>query len=129
MARIVFAGLEPRTAGHLASLLAGDGHEVQRAKHNITIKELLSANIVFAGGDPDQYLSVLRRVRAVDPILSFIVVARFAETAEWLDALEAGATDYCVAPFDQGQVRSLMAAALSRRAVAATASNGHQPGC
>ncbi len=109
MARVIFSGLEPRSAGRLASLLAADGHEIHREKHNVAIQELMNAHIVFVGGEPDQYLSLLRRVRLVDPTLAFVVVARYPETSEWLAALEAGATDYCSTPFDLKMVRSLVA--------------------
>jgi DNA-binding response OmpR family regulator len=34
------------------------------------------------------------------PHLPVIVVSRLPETDEWLDALEAGAADYCAAPFE-----------------------------
>jgi DNA-binding response OmpR family regulator len=50
-----------------------------------------------------------------------IVVAAIPETAAWLDALEAGATDYCVPPFDMRQVRCLMAAKTAYPALSATA--------
>lgn len=116
MARVLFSGLEPRAAQQLANLVATDGHEIHRGKNNAPIKDLLNANVVFIGGDPDQYLPMLRRVRAVDSTLCFVVIARFADTSEWLDALEAGATDYWAVPFELRQVRALIAAAITRRA-------------
>jgi DNA-binding NtrC family response regulator len=124
MARVVFSGLEPRSAGRLAGLLAADGHEIHRERQNVPIQELMNANIVFVGGEPDQYLSLLRRVRLIDPTLAFVVVARYPETSEWLEALEAGATDYCSTPFDLKMVRSLIASAVGPRMDLAAA-NGH----
>jgi DNA-binding response OmpR family regulator len=124
MARVVFSGLEPWAAGRLANLLAADGHEIQQEKDQGPIRVLLNANIVFAGGEPGQYLSLLRRLRAVDPTLSFVVVTRLPDTSEWLDALDAGATDYWVTPFDQRQIRSLINAAVSRGTDSAEAANG-----
>jgi DNA-binding response OmpR family regulator len=53
-------------------------------------------------------------VRAERPTLPFVVVTRIPETGEWLDALEAGATDYCSAPFESRQINWLMEAALPR---------------
>ena len=120
MARVVFSGLELSAAEQLASLLAVDGHEIQREKDD-PIGELLNANIVFIGGEPEQYLPVLRRVRAVDSALCFVVIAGYPDTSEWLHALDAGATDYWGIPFDLKQVRSLIATAGIRRAPTAIA--------
>jgi DNA-binding NarL/FixJ family response regulator len=76
--------------------------------------------MVFAGGEPSQYLSLLRRVREERPALPFVVVTRVPETTAWLDALEAGATDYCSAPFEARQIHWLMESALpGRRKIAA----------
>ena len=63
--------------------------------------------------------SLLRRVRNERPTMSFIVVARLPDTVEWLDALEAGATDYCSAPIDKRQVHWMMEHAQLRPSVAA----------
>ena len=105
-------------------MLAADGHEIQRGRHDVSIRQLLNAHIVFVGGEPDQYLSVLRRVRLVDPALAFVVIARYPGSAEWLEALEAGATDYCVHPLELKQVRSMVAAATANRTVTVAAANG-----
>jgi len=70
------------------------------------MRELLDADIVFAGGEPACYMSLLRHVREARPALPFVVVTRIPETKEWLDALEAGATDYCSEP-DRDDATSL----------------------
>ena len=122
MAKVVFSGLEPRIADQLAQLLAVDGHEIQRQKNTAPIKHVLGADVVFASGEPVQYLSLLRRVRAINGSLCFVVIARFPVLTGWLEAIEAGATDYWSTPFVLLQVRSLVASATSRRiAAAATA--------
>ena len=71
--------------------------------------------MVFAGGEPARYLSLLRRVREDRPALPFVVVTQIGETKEWLDALEAGATDYCSVPIGTRQIHWLMESALFRR--------------
>ena len=76
--------------------------------------ELKDVDIVFAGGEPAQYLSLLRRVRLERPGLPFVVVTRIPETTEWLNALEAGATDYCSSPFESRQLHWLMESALPK---------------
>jgi hypothetical protein len=42
----------------------------------------------------------LRRALRHFPRLPVVVVSRLPEVATWLDALEAGAADYCSAPFE-----------------------------
>ena len=74
----------------------------------------MAADIVFAGGEPSQYLSLLRQVRSDLPALPFVVVTRLPETTAWLDALEAGATDYCSPPFESRQIHWLMESTLPR---------------
>jgi len=44
-----------------------------------------------------------------------VVVTRVPETREWLDALEAGATDYCSSPFETRQINWLMESALPKQ--------------
>lgn len=83
------------------------------------MRELLDADIVFAGGEPGYYMTLLKRVREVRPTMPFVVVTRMPETTEWLDALEAGATDYCSAPLDMRQLHWLMETAVPRPRFAA----------
>ena len=104
MARVAHSGLDIRSASQLTGLLAFDGHRVRRLHCLVPVAEFLNAEIVFVGGAAAQYLPLLRRLRGLNRSLPIIVVAPFPETAEWLDALDAGATDYCVPPFDMRQV-------------------------
>ena len=103
MARVVLSGLDIRSASQLAGLLEFDGHRVRKQHYLFPLAEFLKADIVFVGGVAGQYLPLLRRLRGLNRTLPIIVV-----TADWLDALEAGATDYCVPPLDMRQVRSLV---------------------
>ncbi len=121
MARVVLSGLDIRSAAQLSGLLGFDGHTVRRQHYLVPMAEFLKADIVFLGGSAGQYLPLLRRLRGLNQSLPIIVVAPFPETAEWLDALDAGATDYCVPPFDMRQVRSLLAPATTRPAMSAAA--------
>ena len=120
MARVFFVGVEPAAAAQIARALAVERHQLDQRPGSSGAHELLEADIVFAGGEPVHYLSLLREVRASRPGLPFVVVTRLPETREWLDALEAGATDYCSAPFEHRQINWLMESALPReRTVAA----------
>jgi DNA-binding response OmpR family regulator len=115
MANVFLIGLEQATATQISRSLAVERHRIEQKSQNIGITDLKDADIVFAGGEPSQYLSLLRRVRAEKPALPFVVVTRVPETTEWLNALEAGATDYCSSPFESRQLHWLMESALPPR--------------
>jgi DNA-binding response OmpR family regulator len=76
--------------------------------HEEILEIMLRSDLVFIGGGHQRFLSLLRRLRAADAKLPVVVVTRMAETSEWLEALDAGATDYCAPPFDPKQLRSLV---------------------
>jgi DNA-binding NarL/FixJ family response regulator len=113
MAKIVLIGLEQGAAGQICSALALDSHQIENQPQDVVPRELGDADIVFAGGEPNYYISLLKLLRQTRPSLPFVVVTRLPETREWLDALEAGATDYCSSPIDTRQLHWLMETALS----------------
>jgi two-component system OmpR family response regulator len=114
MAKVILVGLEQGTAGQIGRALAVERHQIEQKPPNALLRDLFEADIVFAGGEPSQYIPLLRQVREARPGLPFVVVTRLPETNEWLDALEAGATDYCSAPFETRQIHWLMESALPR---------------
>jgi DNA-binding response OmpR family regulator len=122
MAKILLIGLEPAAAGQICRALAVDSHQIEQIEpqiQNVALRDLRDADIVFAGGEPACYMPLLRRVRESRPTLPFVVVTRIPETREWLDALEAGATDYCAAPIETRQLQWLMESALAGPSFAA----------
>jgi DNA-binding response OmpR family regulator len=119
MARVIFVGVEPTEAAQIARALAVERHQLEQKPKTSGADDLRDADIVFAGGEPVHYLSLLREVRESRPGLPFVVVTRVPETKEWLDALEAGATDYCSAPFEHRQINWLMESALPHHRSAA----------
>ena len=63
-----------------------------------------SVQIIFCGADT-QVVSALRESKPDAPI---VVVSRHPEVSHWLDSIEAGATDYCAAPFETAQVKWIL---------------------
>jgi DNA-binding response OmpR family regulator len=121
MATVFLIGLEQDVATQISRALAVERHRIEFRPLNIGAGDLMEVDIVFAGGEPSHYLSLLRLVREERPALPFVVVTRVPETTAWLDALEAGATDYCSSPFEARQIHWLMEAALPRRRKVAAA--------
>jgi DNA-binding response OmpR family regulator len=118
MARIVMIGLDQMLAQQLGYALAPGQHKITHKQKNVASDDLVQADLVFANGEGKQYLPVLKRVREKHPTLPFVVVTRVPETSDWLDALEAGATDYCSSPFDSKHMDWLMETALPAHRVA-----------
>jgi DNA-binding response OmpR family regulator len=114
MAKVVLIGLEQSAASQIGKALSTESHEIDNKPCTAPVSDILNADIVFAAGDSKQYLPLLKGVRKARPSLPFVVVTRIPETSDWLDALEAGATDYCSAPFEARQIRWLMESALPR---------------
>jgi DNA-binding NtrC family response regulator len=108
MANVLIAGLEAGSSGRLSGLLHAGHHDVRYGDHKATVEQLLATDIVFAGGDREHYLALLQRARAINPGIAFVVVARLPETSDWLEALEAGVTDYCATPLDAAEIRRVM---------------------
>ena len=119
MANVFLIGLEQTLAAQVTGAIAQERHRIHRKPHDVAVRDLMEAQIIFAGGDAVQYLSLLRRVRKERPALPFVVVTAGAQMTAWLDALEAGATDYCCSPFERRQIHWLMESALPLRKAAA----------
>jgi len=118
MANIVLIGVEKTIADQIRRALAVDRHRIEQKPGNTPVLDLTRADMIFAGGDPSQYLALLRLLRREKSTLPFVVVTSIPETTEWLNALEAGATDYCSSPFETRQIRWLMESALPRYRIA-----------
>ncbi len=75
------------------------------------------ADIVFCPSAGDRLHTALERFHG----LPVVVVSRLPEESGWLDALEAGAADYCAAPFEPIHLRWLLDAHIRRGSAAAAA--------
>lgn len=117
MAKIICAGLEECVQTDLARVLGDEGHEVviRDAAHDAA--PIDGADAVFCNGDCPSYAALLRQIRGLRPYLPVVVVTRLPESEKWLNALDAGADDYCSAPFERGQVRWILSSVLSHGAM------------
>ena len=67
---------------------------------------------VFISSDSLEYRQTLSLLRETYPKLPVIVVSRFPDVKQWLDALDAGANDYCGAPFERVQLHWILNSVL-----------------
>lgn len=73
------------------------------------------ADLLFCASDRELYKRVLAAEAQRAEPAPVIVVSRCPDYSEWLDALEAGAHDYCAVPFEKLHVSWVLAGALSAR--------------
>lgn len=88
-------GLEAEIADELARALRGCCRSVDTV--NPARPPRLAADVIFCPADVDQ----VKQLKSEYPAASVVVASRHPEVSDWLDALEAGASDYCAAPFEQ----------------------------
>jgi hypothetical protein len=98
----VLYGLEDQLADELATTLTTCCRRVDKANMESSIgARLRGADVIFCRAETEQ----VRRLKKANPNSAVIVASRLPEVSDWLDALEAGAEDYCAAPFEAVQVR------------------------
>lgn len=104
-ASILVVGLDEVLAAELRRALADLGHTVAVEGFRSAVDCLAAiaragAELVFCGTDPRQYGALLQSLQRGSQDTPVVVVSRLPETGDWLDAMEAGAWDYCAAPFE-----------------------------
>ena len=109
-----------RTVLRLA--LQRDGHDVREAENGSEALELIPAwapdvvvsDLLMPGIDG---IELLRRARAADDTLGFIVLTGVGTTAQAIQALRLEADDYLLKPFDVDELGIAVRRALERRAL------------
>ncbi len=101
----VLFGLSEDLAGDLLKPLAKFCSNIQSVDGGrlSTVAES-PAQIIFCGANTE-VVSDLRRTKPEAPI---VVVSRHPEVSGWLDSIEAGASDYCAAPFESAQLEWIL---------------------
>ncbi len=114
MANILLIGFDRVTTEHLGRLVVQELHKFEVRSLDLANIPITGFDVILASGDDKNCLKLLAAFRAQNSNVPFIVVNRLPETARWLEALEAGATDYWAAPFERVQLRWLLDSALMR---------------
>ncbi len=77
----------------------------------VMLVEKFGADLVFCRAEPQGCTALLKALQQHKPGLPIIVVSHCPETSQWIDALEAGASDYCAPPFRPAEIRWMLEAA------------------
>jgi DNA-binding NarL/FixJ family response regulator len=111
-ANVVLFGLSEALSADLETALGGIAGDIEAT--SLTPEECLesakrnSANVFFCGPNAE----LVRELRRQCPNTVIIAASRIPDTDDWLDAIEAGADDYCAAPFETAQLTSMIASNL-----------------
>jgi DNA-binding response OmpR family regulator len=108
MLRVALFALPEDLERPLAQVLREEAHKVIRKLHLHDLRRGPKADALFLSADHPNFRGTLSQLRESHPELPVIAVTRVPETAHWLDALDAGATDYCGAPFERVQIRWIL---------------------
>ena len=108
MSRVALFALPEDLERPLAQVLREEAHKVIRKLHLRDLRRGPKADALFLSADHPDFRRTLSQLRESHPELPVIAVTRVPETAHWLDALDAGATDYCGAPFERVEVRWIL---------------------
>jgi DNA-binding response OmpR family regulator len=115
MAKIYLIGIDQSIAHPLSRAIAAENHIVESKSKDLSAAEATTADVIFAGGENRAYLPLLQAVRSECPAMPFVVVTRLPDSSDWLDALDAGATDYLAAPIEQIQLRWILESVLNHQ--------------
>ena len=121
-ANFILHELEESLADQLCQAAFKPGHTFHSARSTaecLLLAERIQADVVFCNSEPREYQALLNEMKLRGMRLPVVVVSRLPEVSEWLDALDAGAADYCAAPFEHQHMSWLIESALlaSQRAL------------
>ncbi len=116
-ARIVLLGLDNPLGSELRRVLMGQQQTVASApflapRECLAVVDHVGAELIFCSSRRERYLALLDAVSRFKPDLPVVVVSRVPEVSEWLDAIEAGASDYCAPPFEAAHIQWILDSAL-----------------
>jgi DNA-binding response OmpR family regulator len=102
--RALLVGLEPDLASELERTLAQMGHAASRSDLDQVPALARRLDVIFCSDQASNVNSLVALLRSLRTPIRVIVASRKAEETAWLEALEAGADDYCSTPFETAQI-------------------------
>ncbi|HXI42084.1 MAG TPA: hypothetical protein VNH18_13880 [Bryobacteraceae bacterium] len=78
----------------------------------LALAKRVHADGVFCNSEPGECRKLLTRMKGKGLHMPVVVISRIPEVTEWLGAIEAGAVDYCAAPFERRDISWLLQSVL-----------------
>jgi DNA-binding NtrC family response regulator len=116
MARVALLGFPQDLASQLSRILLAEAHTVDHKRYIQDLAKRSRPSVVFICADSPGFEDAVTALKEAEPDLPFVVTTRMPNPTQWLNALEAGAADYCGAPFEAVQVRWIMGSVLRQQA-------------
>jgi DNA-binding NtrC family response regulator len=118
--KIVQFGLAESLAQDSEKILLEQGHDVFSSPflpvpQALSLIEKFNADFIFCDANPSHYIVLLEAIRRVNLGLPLVVVSSQPDTNAWLDALQAGATDFCAPPFESASLRWILESARTSK--------------
>jgi len=126
-ARVLVIGVEQPLATHLIHAMTASELAKVECQPFTSLADCLEAvaafhpDVLFCTVQAGLHKQILVALAQRGLQVPVVVASRFPEVAEWLDALEDGALDYCVAPFEPADIRWILENALLARGPSASA--------
>ena len=122
---VVIFGLDEELETELRNVLSRQDQAIRvqpsQSPHEcLEMAGQLGADLIFCSADRLRYLELLEAVSRSRPGLPVVVVSRMPEVSEWLDAIEAGASDYCAAPFERSHIEWILESNIQHQPAPAT---------
>lgn len=119
-AHILILGLEDSISSALRRMLAELGYATfaepfLSVDDSVEALDRLAADLVFCTSETLRFETLLARLRAQGRSVPVVVASRIPEVGVSLDALDAGAHDYCAAPFEPRLISQIVNNALTYR--------------
>jgi DNA-binding NtrC family response regulator len=121
MANILLVGLPSETVTDFTEKLQLLPHRLEVIPFPARGLDASQFDLIIASSDDCRCKSLLRAVRRQRPELPFVMVSSVADDSKWVEALEAGATDYCPADIDRQHLYWMIENALPMRAAMVSA--------
>ena len=71
-------------------------------------RNLQAEHAVFVSAEATGWVEIVKEIRALYPHTFLVAVTRIPDSSKWLEALAAGADDYCALPLQRQHVQGLI---------------------
>src|SRR5438309_9056262 len=106
-AKFILHEVDESLSAQLCKAAAGSGlafYPSSSTSECLTLAKRQHADGVFCSSQSGECRKLLTKMKGKGLHMPVVVVSRIPEVSEWLGAIEAGATDYCAAPFEHRDI-------------------------
>lgn len=113
---VLLFGLDTGLADQLMETLyplCSHVHTLPASEECVRALQRFRPDLVFCSSEPARFHDVLNAKLRLELPVPIVAVSRIPEVSEWLDAMDAGAADYCGAPFESRDIEWILTTNLA----------------